>query len=309
MHHLHSLESIDLDASWITIGSFDGVHHGHQALVRELVRQAHNAGAPAVAITFYPHPAVVLRDLQGPYYLTTPQERAVLLGDLGVDFIITLPFDRALAGLTALEFMQRLAEHIKPVALFVGPDFTLGRNREGNLERLREIGKELNYSVHIVEPARNGGQIVSSSQVRRALLEGDVAGAAALLGRWYAVTGAVVPGDHRGRSIGIPTANLEVPPQRILPASGVYATWVRRDDQRLPSATNVGVRPTFENQPGLPRVETHLLDFDQDLYGAQLQVEFVERIRPEQRFSSVEALLEQIRLDIARSREVLAHAR
>ncbi len=309
MQQFHPLESYHLNSSWITVGSFDGVHRGHQALVRELVEGAQFAGVPAVAVTFFPHPAVVLRNLQGPYYLTNPEERAELLAALGVDYVITLPFNRALASLSAMEFMQRLKTHLGLRALLIGPNFTLGRNREGNVNRLEEIGKELGYRVTVVGPITEDGQVVSSSEVRQALQAGNVSRAAELLGRRYSIPGTVVHGDARGRSIGLPTANLEVWPQRILPANGVYATWVLLDGERMPAVTNVGVRPTFENQPATPQVEAHLLDFNRDLYHQEIQVEFVEYLRPEEWFPSADAMMEVVKKDIERSREVFAHAR
>ncbi len=307
MQQSRPLESYHLDASWTTVGSFDGVHRGHQALIRALVQGARSAGVPAVVITFYPHPAVVLRNLQGPYYLTNPAERAHLLMELGVDHVVTLTFNRALASLSAMEFMQRLKSHLGLQSFLVGANFTLGRNREGNVARLEEIGQELDYRVNVVEPITEDGQVVSSSEVRRALQAGSVRQAAELLGRFYNVPGNVVHGDNRGRSIGLPTANLDVWSQRILPANGVYATWVCLDGKRLPSVTNVGVRPTFDHQPKTPRVEAHLLDFDQDLYNKEIQVEFVEFLRPEEWFPSAEAMMEVVRKDIERSREVFAH--
>ncbi len=309
MQQFRPLETYHLDSSWITVGSFDGVHRGHQALIRELVSGARAAGVPAVAVTFYPHPAVVLRNLEGRYYLTSPEERAELLRAHGVDHVVTMTFDRALASLTAMEFMQRLKTRLGLRALVVGPNFTLGRNREGNIPRLEEIGQELGYRVVVVDPLVEDGTVVSSSEVRQALQSGNVTRAAELLGRRYSVSGEVVHGDGRGRSIGLPTANLLVWPQRILPANGVYATWVVLDGRRLPSVTNVGVRPTFANQPETPQVEAHLLDFNRDLYGKEIAIEFVEYLRPEEWFPSAEAMMEVVKKDIERSREVFANAR
>ncbi len=308
MQQFRPLESYHLDASWITIGSFDGVHRGHQALIGPLVEGARAAGVPAVAVTFYPHPAVVLRNLEGPYYLTNPKERITLLKSLGIDEVVTITFDRALASLSAMDFMQRLKTHLNLKALFVGSNFTLGRNREGSVDRLQEIGRDLGYTVNVVDHVLEDGQVVSSSEVRQALQAGNVTRAADLLGRRYRVPGVVVHGDARGHTIGLPTANLDVWKRRILPANGVYATWVCLEGQRLPSVTNVGVRPTFENQPETPQIEAHLLDFDRDLYGQEIEVEFVEYLRPEEWFPSAEAMMVVVRKDIERSREVFTHA-
>jgi riboflavin kinase / FMN adenylyltransferase len=305
MQHLRSLEHVHLDSAWITIGSFDGVHRGHQALIKRLVAEAHRAGHLAVVVTFFPHPAVVLRNISTPYYLTTPEEQADLLAALGVDYLVTLTFDRALAGVSATDFVQMLSTHLGLRQLWVGSDFALGRNREGDVPRLRQIGESLGFDVHIMEPEMEEGEIISSSLVRAALKAGRVKEAARLLGRNYSVTGIVIHGDGRGHQLGIPTANLSIWSQRLLPAFGIYATWVWAGGQRLPSVSNVGIRPMFENSDITPRVEAHLLDFDQDLYGQELTLEFVDYHRGEQKFSSIEAMLEQIKYDILWAREVL----
>lgn len=308
MEHLRSLDSLYLRNAWVTIGSFDGVHRGHQAILTPLVAGAHAAGDPAVVITFYPHPARVLRGIEGPYYLTSPEERADALAALGVDVVVTLAFTPALAALSADEFMQQLSTHLGLHRLWVGYDFALGRGRQGDVTALRQIGERLGYELDVIAPVRLDEATVSSSQIRALVAEGSVAAAAQLLGRWYSISGPVVHGDARGRRLGIPTANLQVDSQRLLPLNGVYATRLWADDRPYPAVTNVGVRPTFENQPVAPRVEAHLLDFSSDLYSQTAKLEFIEFIRPEQRFESPQALLEQIQKDTQRAREVLAHA-
>lgn len=291
--------------SWLTIGSFDGVHLGHQTLIRRLVKTAHEQQAPALVLTFWPHPVVVLRGLNGPFFLTDPEERASLLGKLGVDRVITLAFTHDLAGLSAFDFMQMLKESLGLAHLTVGYDFALGRGREGNLARLEEIGQQLKYTVEAVAAKSVDGKVVSSSGLRSYLAEGAVDRVAQGLGRYYQIAGEVVHGDGRGHGLGIPTANLTIPPGRLLPAVGVYAGWARVGDQRLKAVTNIGYRPTFEPQAVEARVETHLIDFDQDLYGRTVQLEFVTRLRGEQRFASISALLAQIEADIQAAREVL----
>lgn len=308
MQHLNSLDHLRLDHTWATIGSFDGVHRGHQAIIHNMVAGAHQAGAKAVVVTFFPHPAVVLRGPQGPFFLTTPDERAKLLEELGVDVVVTLHFDRQMAALSAEEFMRKIHDHLGLRRLFVGFDFALGRGREGNVERLRQLGEQMGYTLEVTQSIEIGGETVSSSRIRALLTHGSVDEAATLLGRPYSLTGEVIHGDGRGRSLGIPTANISVWQERIIPAVGVYATWAVVDGERLPSVTNIGVRPTFENQPVFARVETHLMDFDRDLYGKSVKLEFIQYLRREQRFPSVEHLLEQIHQDIQQSREVLAHA-
>lgn len=305
MQHYWSIESVFLKDAWLTIGSFDGVHRGHQEIIKNLTAGAHRAGVPAVVLTFYPHPAEVLRKRQDSFYLTTPEERAALLGELGVDYVITHPFNLQTAALSAHDFMAFLHKHLGLRRLFVGPDFALGHGREGNVPRLEELGNEFHYSVTEIPLFKTGDVIVSSSQIRSALAAGDVEKAALLLGRPYRVSGEVVPGDGRGRTIGIPTANLSTWSQRVIPKAGVYVTRAIVDGCSWGSVANVGVRPTFENQPVLPRVETHILDYSKDLYGKEIGLDFIGRLRDEQRFPSVPALVEQIQRDISRAREEL----
>jgi riboflavin kinase / FMN adenylyltransferase len=305
MDHYYSLEHLHLNNAWVTIGSFDGVHIGHQSIISQMVSAAHAAQDPAAVITFHPHPAEVLRGDQGPLYLTSPDERAALLADMGVDATITLTFDHALADLTAEEFIAQIDSRLGLRQLWLGPDFALGHNRQGTIPVLQQLGSKYDYEVHIVPIINSENGKISSRQIRSYLQEGKVALAAIMLGRPYSIVGDVVRGDGRGKGIGIPTANLEVWQKRILPANGVYATRTYIENQAFPSVTNIGIRPTFENQPVAARIETHLLDFDQDLYGQSLRLEFIETIRPEKRFSSIEALVSQIHQDIEKAREVL----
>lgn len=307
MRHYLSLETLHLENSWITIGSFDGVHLGHQQIVKQLAKNAHAHNNPAVVVTFFPHPASVLGKGNGGY-LTTPDERAELLGELGLDIVVTMPFTRDLASLTALEFMQLMKKHLGLQRLTIGYDFALGRGREGTYDRLREIGEQLDYEVSIHQQVAIDGSPVSSSQIRKLLRAGEVENASRLLGRWYFVSGIVVHGDNRGKSLGIPTANLEYWQERIMPASGVYATWSWIDSVRYPSVSNLGLRPTFENVPVVPQLEAHLLDFNQDLYGKNMRLDFVGRLRPEMRFESVDALIEQVNRDKQKALEVLKNA-
>ena len=307
MHHYRTLEELHLERAWATIGSFDGVHRGHQSLIKQMVASAHAAGSPAVVVTFYPHPAVVLRGIQEPYYLTSPDERADLLRDLGVDTIITLKFDLSLASQSAEEFMTNLSNHIGLRELWVGPDFALGKGRQGTLPVLAGIGQNLGYTVNVVEQVSAGEERVSSRQIRSLIMDSKVKEAAEMLGRRYRVSGEVVHGDARGKQLGVPTANLQVWPERLLPANGIYATWVNRGGQHLASVTNVGIRPTFDNFAALPRVEAYILDFNQDIYREKIEVEFVEFFRPEIRYTSINDLLEQIHKDINQAREVLSH--
>ncbi len=309
MLHFHSLDGLELHHTWATIGMFDGVHRGHQSILSLLVQEAHAAGSLAVVITFFPHPAVVLRGVQEPIYLTTSEERAELMGRLGVDVVVTLTFDQQLAAMSAEEFMRRASASLGLRRLLVGFDFALGRNRQGDIPTLRHLGEELGYGVQVIPEVSVDSARVSSSQIRKLVQEGSVEQAARALGRPYAIEGRVIQGDRRGRQLGFPTANLDYWPKKILPANGVYATWAWvggsfANSERIPSVTNIGVRPTFQGVE--QRVEAHLLNFNRDLYGQPLKLEFVAFLRPEQRFSSIDALAAQISADKQRAQEILA---
>ncbi len=306
MQHYWSLDDVSLSDAWLTIGSFDGVHRGHQKIIHGLVEAAHAAQAPAVVLTFYPHPAVVLRGQAGPFYLMKPETRAEMLGKLGIDVVITHPFSRELAAMSADEFVALLKQRLGLQQLWVGYDFALGRGREGDVPKLQQLGEAMGYSVHVVPPVEMDDQTISSSQIRTLLQGGEVARAARMLGRPYCLTGEVVHGDGRGRSIGIPTANLAIWLDQILPANGVYACHILIGEKRWAAATNVGLRPTFDGSAVLPQVEAHILDFDGDLYGQVIQLEFIERLRGEQRFASIFELVEQIRQDITQTRTIIS---
>jgi riboflavin kinase/FMN adenylyltransferase len=306
MRHYRSLDGVRLHNVWLTIGSFDGVHLGHQEVVRNVVAGAHQAGALAVVLTFYPHPAAVLRKRQDPFYLTTPDERASLLGDLGVDVVITHPFNLEVAAMSARQFMTYLQAHLGLKRLYVGFNFALGRGREGDVPMLTRLGEELGYTVHVVPAVVVEGEVVSSSQIRAYLAEGDVERVARLLGRPYQIQGKVVRGDGRGKNLGFPTANLSVWAERALPKAGVYVCRAQVNGRVWGAVTNVGVRPTFENEPVPPRVETHLLDFEDEIYGEEIYLEFLTHLRDEARFPSPEALAAQIKTDVAKARQILS---
>jgi riboflavin kinase/FMN adenylyltransferase len=291
----------------LSIGNFDGLHLGHQALLRAMAVDAHRQGRQAGLLTFDPHPATVLRPHSPQPYLTTIAERLAVLEDVGLDFAVVYPFTPETARTPAPVFMAKLKHALRLEALWVGPDFALGRNREGDVDALAHLGSELGFDVHTIDLQTVGGDEVRSGRIRQHLQQGQVETAAQLLGRPYLIYGIVVDGAHRGRTLGFPTANLSVPPGRLLPANGVYATWSILDDEasgRLPSVTNVGVRPSFDN--GQRTVETHLLDFDGDLYGCAMTLEFVAHLRPEMRFASVDALREQIGRDVMAARQILS---
>ncbi len=305
MIHARSLEEINLPNAWVTVGIFDGVHLGHRALLSRLVKGAHAACCPAVVLTLHPHPAVILGGQSDFAYLTLPDERAALMSALGVDAFITQPFDRSFASQTAEEFMRRLTQTLGLRRLVIGYDTALGRGREGNAARLAEIGRSLGYTVEVVDALQQEGRVLSSSAIREQVRQGAVEKAAEALGRPYSLSGRVVHGDGRGRHINVPTANLQVAPEKLIPARGIYATWAHVGGERFAAATNIGVNPTFPPERQTASVETHLLDFQGDLYGREVTLEFAVRLRDEMKFPSVDALLAQIREDIARVRQIL----
>ena len=309
MQHYWSVDGLHLQRSWVTIGTYDGIHLGHQAIIRELVDGAKRSESPSVVVTFHPHPAVILKRRTHPFYLTTPDERAELLGKLGVDVVVSYPFTPQVAEMSAREYVDHLYSHLVFEKLIVGFNFALGKGRQGDVATLSRFGEEYGFTVQAVAPVTNGGDVISSSQIRSSLVDGDVERVARYLGRPYRLTGPVVPGDGRGRLIGIPTANIDVWEERALPKAGVYMCTAHALGQEWNSVANVGYRPTFESAPVQPRVEAHLLDFGQNLYGETISLDFVHRLRDEQKFDSVETLVEQIHQDIARARQILLESK
>jgi riboflavin kinase / FMN adenylyltransferase len=300
-----SIEELHLNQACLTIGSFDGVHIGHQKLIAALKASANQyPGAQVVVLTFFPHPAVVLKGIDSPFYLSTPEEKADQFNRLGVDALISIPFSAEIAGMSAGDFMQLLNKHMALKELVVGCGFTLGKNRSGNVEVLTEIGKASGFIVCCISPESTGDEIISSSMIRKMLEEGDVQAASRCLGRFYSLTGRVVEGDGRGRTIGFPTANLDVWPQKLLPASGVYRCLTLLDGQTYLSVANVGYRPTFTDNTKQVFVEIHVLDFKENLYGKKLQVQFTHRLRGEIKYASFENLVDQIHRDIQAAREI-----
>lgn len=306
MQQFHSLDDIRLHNAWLTIGIFDGVHRGHQKILRKLVSEAHSTAEPAVVLTFFPHPAIVLGGNTDFKCLTTPDERAALLGSLGVDTVITQTFDRTLAEQTALEFMRLLSRTLGLRHLIIGYDTALGKGREGDAARLMQIGDELGFTVLGIPPLADETGIISSTRIRQKISIGAVSSAAADLGRNYSITGRVIHGEGRGRTINIPTANIQIPMGKILPAYGIYACQAWVNGHRHPAATSIGVRPTFYSaEPPAPSIEAHLLDFDRDIYGQDVLLEFIDYLRPEIKYSSSQALVEQIQKDISQTRTIV----
>jgi riboflavin kinase/FMN adenylyltransferase len=287
----------------LTVGAFDGIHLGHRALIRQSITRARALSRTAGLITFTPHPAAVLYPERAPQVLTSPQVKVDLLRDVGLDLVAMLPFSARLAATPAQEFVQALCQKLRMRELWVGPDFALGSARGGDLAALRALGRSLGFSVHSIPYIAQDEQRVSSSQIRALLAEGQVAQAAMLLGRRYSLRGRVVHGAQRGRAIGFPTANLEICADCLIPAYGVYASTVTVNGTVYGAATNVGVRPSFDN--GAPSVEAYILDFSEDLYGREIELSFVRRLRPELKFETLQALIDQMNDDVAQTRRVL----
>lgn len=305
MQHLHELSQANLPACLVTIGSFDGVHRGHKILVQSMVESAGQEGVPSVVLTFFPHPSVVLRGRTPAFYINTPDEKARLLGELGVDLVVTQHFDLELSRIKAQDFLALLRRHLAFTSLWIGEDFALGHQREGNRLFLANAALETGFRLQVMPPLNVGGEVVSSTRVRESLRSGDVSRAASYLGRPFALPGTVVKGSARGAKLGIPTANLSIWEERAFPGAGVYACWVNVDQDWYQGVTNIGVRPTFERSESLPVVETHILDFEGDLYGKEITLEFIAHLRDERRFSGPAALVTQIEKDIRRAREIL----
>ncbi|NSW53396.1 MAG: bifunctional riboflavin kinase/FAD synthetase [Anaerolineae bacterium] len=293
------LTCCNLPAACIAIGSFDGVHIGHQSLIRQMVDSAHTRGVPAVVVTFYPQPVVLFKNLKSNFYISSLEERRDLIEELGADYLLTLPFTYELAAVSADDFLKMLKEQLGMLELWVGEEFTLGKGREGTVERITQIGAARGFAVHAIERVQLDGEIVSSSRIRDALREGDLLNAERMLGRVFRLEGPVVHGAHRGRTIGFPTANMDIDPLRVKLQEGVYWTRLILDGISYPAVTSVGTNPTFVHTEHPPvTVETFILDFDRDIYDKIVQVEFRRYLRGQVTYTSVAGLVEQIRMDV-----------
>lgn len=282
---------------------FDGVHLGHQALIRGLVGGARAAGATPAAATFDPLPAQVLAQDPPQSTLADAPERASLLEHAGAHDVIVFTFDRAFSQQSAETFIKRVTSAGDVQRIVVGPDFQFGHGREGAVPALLTLGEKYGFAVTVVDPIEMGGRRVSSTRIRQALREGDLTTAQALLGRPYSVSGTIVRGEQRGRSLGFPTINIAPPPDKLMPHDGIYATWVVIGDQRFRAASSLGVRPTFGGGPR--KLEAYILDFNREVYGQQATIAFVERLRDEIRFDSAADLAKQIARDVEQTRLAL----
>ncbi len=289
----------------VTLGVFDGVHLGHRHVLNALRDGAAARGLASVALTFSNHPLAVLRPGLDIVMLTPVDERIELIRAAGVDHVVPVSFTTELSKLSAEQFVTALRDELDLRHMVLGPDFALGHGREGTPPVLTALGDRLGYSVHVVEPLVLERGPARSTAIREALAAGDVEAAAEILGRPFSLAAPVVPGEGRGGELGFPTCNLDLSASQALPADGIYAAWVVVDGQRLRAAASVGTKPTFHDA-GPRVVEAFVLDFDGDLYGKDVRIEFVRFIRPQERFASAGELAAQIALDVEATKALLA---
>ncbi len=290
----------------VTIGNFDGVHLGHREIFRRVKKSAAELGGVSVVVTFVPHPLKVLAPEKSPLLINTYEEKETLIEASGIDYLIEIPFNMKFAALTAGEFVKTvLVEKIGVRKLVIGYDYAFGRDREGDVALLSRLGEEFSYEVEVLEPIHDGKIVFSSTSVRTMIMNGDVKGVIPLLGRHFSLGGTVVHGHHRGKGLGFPTANIETD-KELLPKEGVYAVKVKIDDVLYDGACNIGNNPTFKDER--LAVEVFLFDFDGDLYGREVRLYFIDRVRGEQTFPDIPSLQRAIAEDIGRCREILGDA-
>ncbi|MFC2007310.1 bifunctional riboflavin kinase/FAD synthetase [Chloroflexota bacterium] len=287
----------------LAIGVFDGVHLGHQYLILKLKEEAGKQELLTGVITFHEHPQeVVSTDIKLPF-LTDLKERSNLLKGAGVDAIISLTFTEELSQLSASQFVSLLQKHLRMRGLVIGSDFALGKQREGNIDVLRELGRKMNFSVNVVTPFRVNGEVISSTAIRRAIADGDMEKVHRMVGRPFRLRGMVVSGAGRGAELGFPTANLDINQRQALPADGVYAGWAGINGNTYRAMINVGQCPTFDGSERT--AEVHVVDYQGDLYGRELKVDIMQRLRGEVKFRSIDELKKQIMEDVRQGREIL----
>ena len=301
----HELSSIAPSKNTlVSVGMFDGLHMGHQALVRRLAEQAHEKEVLSAVITFKQHPSTLLTPSESVPLLISLDERIRLLTAMNVDIVIALTFSQELAALGAQPFVSMLQRNLKMHGMILGWDFALGHHREGSLEALHKLGYQLGFSTEVVGPVKYHDKIVSSTAIRQALAAGDVSTANAMLSRPFSLAGTVVSGDGRGAKLGFPTANLNLAVQQALPADGVYATYATCDEQIYPAALFIGTRPTFNGVKCI--AEAHLLDFNSNLYNRHLKIDIIGWLRGANTFPDASSLQAQIALDITQIRRMLS---
>jgi riboflavin kinase/FMN adenylyltransferase len=291
---------------FLAIGVFDGVHLGHQSVISTSTSHARSADGTPVVITFDPHPLKVLRPHNAPHLLTATQHKIGLIRDLGVEHLLVITFDKSFAATPPEDFIEQLVLHSSPLGeICVGHEWSFGKDRRGNLDLLKKLGAQFNFNVVAIPPVKIDGAVVSSTAIRRVVEKGDLATAAAMLGRDYTILGTVVPGAKIGKKLGYPTANLSAHSEQF-PPNGVYFAEATLDGVVYPGVVNLGYRPTVSSGKSERILEIHLLDFDREIYGKDLEVRFVRYLRPEKKFENVDALIRQIEFDVRRARELCA---
>jgi len=290
--------------SILTIGVFDGVHLGHRYLISSLVEKSRHTGRLSGVLTFRNHPRSILDPNFKPSYITTLSQRIDLIKQLGVDFVIPISFNTQVSNLKARDFAFKLTSILNLKEMVFGPDFAMGHQREGDSNVLSAIGDELGFNIMVIDPLTNNqGSTIKSTTIRQAIFNGNVTDAGKLLGRNFNINGEVIKGFGRGEPMGFPTANIKSAPETIVPGDGIYATWATVEGQRYMSATSIGIRPTFDASNRT--VETFIIDFNGKLYGKQLGLDFVSRIRNEIKFPSIEDLKNQMSQDIEETKKIL----
>jgi len=290
---------------FLAIGVFDGVHCGHQTVISTSAEHAKAANGTPVVVTFDPHPEKILRPERAPHLLTATPHKIALIRDLGVAHLLIITFDKKFAATEPEDFVQQLVQHSKPLSeICVGHEWSFGKNRRGNLELLKKLGAQFDFNVIGIPPVTINGELVSSTTIRRAVEAGDLAKAEAMLGREYTILGTVMRGDDLGKKIGFPTANLSAHNEQF-PPNGVYFAEAKLDGVAYPGVVNLGYRPTVSSSKTERVLEIHLLDFDRDIYGKDLEVRFIRYLRPEKKFENVDTLVRQIERDVQQARELL----
>ena len=299
MKYSNKLSRTRLKASCVAIGSFDGVHYGHQVLIKRMMESAHKHNVPSVVINFYPQPIVVFKKLKRDFYISTLEERIDLIEKLGVDHMITIPFTEKLGEMSAERFLRKLKRRLGLKELWVGEDFALGRERDADVHHIREIGRNLGFETHAIERVRIGGADISSTVIRELLRVGYLEGAEEFLGRPFKIYGPVIHGAARGRTLGYPTANVAISPLRVALRMGVYWTRFTVDGVTYPAATSVGTNPTFIHLENPPiSIETYIIDFDGDIYDKMVSIEFKKYLRDQIFFHSLENMIDQLAEDV-----------